>query len=296
MAVLSRREWLCKAGIEAVVLVLGTALPRKLFGEEPRIIVSPLNKLSDEDEISLGRRFSAELEREEPIVTNPLIDAYLGSLMSGLASNSQRPNLPYSVRLVNSHVPNACSLPGGFLYVNRGLVELVDSEDELVATLAHEIGHIAGRHVINQLVLTFAARALLGPVLDDLKRENGEIERTVLQFGGAIALMAKIHFSRQDEMQADLLGFYEMLHAGWDPHGYLKLFAQLEKLEKASSGTSAPFLSGHPPTLERKAAIQRELTLIKVPEKANRDSLKFQIFKSAMALLPNPPAARPANS
>jgi predicted Zn-dependent protease len=290
MAVCSRREWLRKAGMGTAVLTLGpSVLVSKLFCEEPHVTRSPLNDLSDEDEIQLGRRFAAQLEKEEQIVSNVLIDHYLNGIVQKLASQSQRPNLPYSVKLVNSHVPNACSLPGGFLYVNRGLIELIGNEDELVATLAHEVGHVVGRHVVNKLMMTFTARALLKPVLDDLNQQNGVIEKIILQFGGAVAMLAMLHFSRADEAEADLLGFYEMLRAGWDPHGFLELFARLNALEKASGGTPIPFFSDHPPTPMRAAAIRRELAQTTVPAGAETDSMKFQLFRSAMGLLPEPP-------
>jgi len=289
MTVWSRREWLQKAGmsVAAVTLAPGRRMAG-LLAEEPHITISPLNKLSDEDELALGRRFAAQLEKEQPSVSNALIDRYLGGMVAKLAAQSQRPDLPYSIKLVNSHVPNAFSLPGGFLYVNRGLIELVASEDELAAALGHEIGHVVGRHVVNQLLLSFAARSVLKPVLDNLDKQNDVIERIIVQFGGAVAMLAMLHFSRRDEAAADLLGFYEMLRAGWDPHGFLKLFNRLEALENSSSGRPIPFLSDHPPTPERAEAIRRELTEVKIPASAVGDSVKFHIFKSSMGLLPEP--------
>ncbi len=285
----NRREWLCKAGMGAAAVALAPGLAgRRLLAEEPRITVSPLNKLSDEDEIALGQRFAAELEKEEEIISNGLIDRYLGKIVSDLAAKSQRPELPYSIKLVNTHVPNAFSLPGGYLYLNRGLVELITSEDELAAALAHEIGHVVGRHVVNKLMLTFTARALLKPVLDNLHKGNGVIDKIILQFGGAVGMLAMLQFSRADEAQADLLGFYEMLRAGWDPQGFLKLFAHLDALEKSSGKAPIPFLSDHPATPERAAAMRRELKLVRVPAEASSDSLKFQIFKSAMGVLAEP--------
>jgi predicted Zn-dependent protease len=275
-------------GAAALALAPGL-LTSELFSEEPHVTVSPLNKLSDEDEIALGKRFAESLDKEEAIVSNVLIDHYLGAMVAGLAAQSQRPDLPYSIKLVNSHVPNAFSLPGGSLYVNRGLIEMIESEDELVAALAHEIGHVVGRHVLNSLLLTFTARSLLKPVLDNLNKSNGVVEQIILKLGGAVAMLAVLHFSRTDEAQADLLGFYEMLRAGWDPHGFLELFARLDEQEKSTGETPNPFLSDHPPTAERAAAIRRELKLVTIPANAETDSVKFQVFKTAMGLLPEPP-------
>jgi predicted Zn-dependent protease len=151
---------------------------------------------------------------------------------------------------------------------------------------------VAGRHVVNKLMMAFAARSTLKPVLDNLNQQNGVLEKIILQFGGAVAMLAMMHFSRADENEADLLGFYEMLRAGWDPHGFLELFARFDELEKASGRAPVPFLSNHPPTQERIAAIRRELAQVKVPVGAATDSMKFQLFKSAMAILP-PPSRTP---
>ena len=295
MIVWSRREWLSKAGMGAAALAVAPGwLASRLLAEEPHIRLSPLNTLTDEDEIALGKQFAAVFEKEEVVVSNTLTDHYLGKMLAALTAQSQRPNISYSIKLVNSHVPNALSLPGGFLYVNRGLIELITSEDELAAAISHEIGHVVARHVVNQLMIFFAAQHLLKPVLDNVDKQNGVVNQIILKFGGAAAMLAKLHYDRKDESVADLLGFYNMLRAGWDPNGFLKLFAQLDMLEKAQGGTPIPLLSDHPPTPEREEAIRNELKLVTVPAGAATDSVKFQVFKSAMKLLPEPP--KPANN
>jgi len=290
MPILSRRDWLRNAGMGTAVLTVAPGLlATGLLAEEPRVPDHSRNNVSDEDEIALGKRFAAELEKESPIVSNSTIDPYLNSLVQQLASKSQRPNMPYGIKLINTYDVNACSLPGGSMYCNRGLLEVVTSEDQLVATLAHEIGHVVGRHVINKIMLSFEAKALLKPVLDNLHKQNGVIERIILEMGGAVAMLAMLHFSRQDEAQADLLGFYEMLRAGWDPHGFIKMFAMLDKIEKASGGVNIPFLSDHPPTPERLAAMKRELTQVRIPADARTDSLSFHKCKAIAHFLPAPP-------
>lgn len=285
MAVLSRREWLYKAGLGTAVLSLAPSL----LTEEPRAATHTRGNISDDDEIALGNKFAEELEKEQPIVTNSVIDPYLSKMVQELSSKSQRPNMPYHIKLVNTMEVNASSIPGGGLYLNRGLFELVTSEDQLAATLAHEIGHVVGRHAINQLMLSFEAKALLKPVLENLHKQNGVIQKIILSMGGAVAMLAMLHFSRQDEAQADMLGFYEMLRAGWDPRGFVKMFAMLDKLEKSSGGSRIRFLSDHPPTPERLAAVQREAHTISIPAGSKTDSLSFHTAKAALHLLPEPP-------
>jgi predicted Zn-dependent protease len=293
MTVWNRREWLYRAGIGAAGLAVMRGGTLSAFADEPHVTISPLNKLSDEDEIALGRRFAAQIESEVEIVSNPLIGHYLDGMVSALVAQSQRPNLPYSIKLINSHEPNAFSIPGGILYLNRGLVELIAEEDELAATLGHEIGHVVARHVVNQLLISFTAQSLLKPVLDNLDKQNGVVDQIIRKLGGAFAMLAMLHFSREDEAEADLLGFYEMLRAGWDPHGFLKLFDQLTQLEKQLGGTPSRFLSDHPPTPQRAEAIRHELKQVKIPANARRDSVTFKVFKSTMGLLPEP-AKKPA--
>jgi beta-barrel assembly-enhancing protease len=283
---LNRRECLRSAGLYALSLLLMPGLS----ADEPRVTISPLNHLSDEDEIDLGKHFAESLDKDEPVVSTPMIGSYLQPLVLRLARNSRRPDLPYNIKLINSRAPNAFSLPGGFLYVNRGLIELVETEDELVAALAHEIGHVVGRHVVNRLMLNLEARSLLSPLLENLHRENGVIERMILGLGGAVETLAMLHFSREDEAQADLLGFYDMLRAGWNPRGFLQLFAQLHTIERSSGALGIPFFSDHPPTPERAAAIRRELAQVVIPKDAVTDSAEFHSCKSSMRLLPEPPA------
>lgn len=287
---LTRRTWLSRAGIGAAALTLRPLLgASNLIAQEPRVSARLPGSLSDAEEVALGRRFAAEYERETPLLSNPLIDQHLNAMARELANHSQRPRLPYRVKVVNSSEVNASSIPGGTLYVYRGMLDLLATEDELAAVLAHEIGHVAGRHAIKQLMLTFQAQALLKPILDNLNKQNGIVEKIILQLGGAAALLARLNFNRQDETQADLLGFYEVLRAGWDPRGYVKMLAALETLERSQGGTSLPFMSSHPPTSERFAAIQQELARVKIPEDARTDSLDFRACKAALKLLPPPP-------
>lgn len=193
MTAWNRREWLSKAGMGAATLALAPEwLASGLLAEEPHIHISPLNLLTDEDEIALGHQFAVEFEKEEAVISNTLTDRYLGKMVATLAAQSQRPTLPYSIKLINSHVPNALSLPGGFLYVNRGLIEMIASEDELAAALSHEIGHVVARHVVNKLLMAFAAQSVLKPVLDNLNEKNGVIEKIILKFGGAAAMLASL--------------------------------------------------------------------------------------------------------
>lgn len=289
---LTRRALLCKAGCAAAA-ALFPGCAAACFADEPRVANLMRGRISDEQEIAIGRRFAEEFEAESPVLANPLIDQHLNAMVRELAAKSQRPRMPYHVKVINMPAINAASLPGGSIYVYRGMLGILSTENELAAVLAHEIGHIAGRHTINQLMLTFQAQALLKPLLENLNRQNGAVEKILEQLGGAVALIARLSYSRQDEAQADLLGFYDMLRAGWDPRGFLAMFDAMEEQETTSQSASQPALLAHPPTEDRVAAIERELKLVTIPEDARTDSLDFRACKAALQLLTSHPAQPP---
>jgi predicted Zn-dependent protease len=268
---------------------VGLTFAGKLLASEPHVTKPSYNTLTDEEEIALGRDFDAKMVSEVQIIHHPLIDKYLNGIVSDLARASQRPSLPYNVKLVNTFDVNAASVPGGFLYVNRGLIQTIDTEGELAATLGHEVGHVVARHVTNRILLTFRARQVYEQVKANLLKNNQAVEQIIDQFGGAVAMLALMHFSREDEFEADMLGFYEMLRAHYDPGKFLELFAKFEKLEKQGGSQPNPYLADHPPTPERVERIRNELTQVRVPRGAKENTLSFRAFKAAMALLPSPP-------
>jgi predicted Zn-dependent protease len=286
----SRRNFLRISGLTGLGAVFGS----QVWASEPHPIRMPYNTLTDEDEIELGKIVAADIEKDIQIVHNPLVDSYLSDMVERLSKASQRPNLPYTIKLVNTKEINAFSIAGGGIYLNRGMVEFIDKEDELQATLAHEIGHVVGRHSANQIMLTFRARQAYALVRDNILAHAKEIQAIIESLGGALAMLAMLHFSREDELQADMLGFYEMLRAGYQPAAFLDLFKSLDELEqKEGSSLPSPILRSHPPAADRWSAIRRELTQVNVPKGASEDSFQFQAFKLAMNLLPAPPPPKP---
>lgn len=289
----SRRSWLRQSGLAATALILGPRSALPLLWNNPRPSNTAQISLTDAQEVTLGRRFAAAFEAETPILTSPLIDQHLNQIVRELAASSRRPTLPYRVKVINLPAVNAVSLPGGAIYIHRGILEILATEDELVAVLAHEVGHIVARHALHQLTFTLQAQALLKPLIENLARQNEAFEGIFQHFGGAVALMARLAFSQHDELEADRLGFYEALHAGWDPRGFLKLFTALEIVETTSSPAGSALFPTHPPTPERAAAIEHELASVTIPEDARTDSLEFRACKQALALLGAHPLSPP---
>jgi len=259
-----------------------------LHAVEPHIVDKPYNTLTEEEEIALGRKFSAEYEKKVEIMHNPVIDAYLNNIIHKLGNASQRPHWPYQVKVVNSAVVNACAIPGGFLYLQRGLLEYVEDENEMVGAMAHEVGHVVARHTTNQLVLNFLAKNLYDRVKKNVLLNNDVIARVIEALGGPVVLLAELKYSRQAESEADMLGFYEMLRAGWHPNGLLKFFTRMEQNERGRT----PFdvmLSDHPSSADRAAAIRRELASVQIATPLVEQTVQFKALKEALRLMPPAP-------
>jgi len=285
---LSRRRFVGLAGLLGASALVSPAL---LHAVEPHIVDKPYNTLTEEEEIALGRKFSAEYEKKVEIMHNPVIDAYLNNIIHKLGNASQRPHWPYQVKVVNSAVVNACAIPGGFLYLQRGLLEYVDDENEMVGAMAHEVGHVVARHTTNQLVLNFLAKNLYDRVKKNVLLNNDVIARVIEALGGPVVLLAELKYSREAESEADMLGFYEMLRAGWHPNGLLKFFTRMQQEERGRT----PFdvmLSDHPSSADRAAAMRRELASVRITAPLVEQTVQFKALKEALKLMP--PAPKPA--
>ena len=282
---LSRRNFAKLAGVFGTFAFLPSA---QLLAVEPRVKDEPYNTLTQEEEIALGRKFSSEYEKKVELFENPVIDLYLNDIVQKLGAASQRPHWPYQIKVVNSSSINASAIPGGFLYVNRGLLEFVQDENEMVGVMAHEVGHVVARHTTNRLVLNFIARNLYERVKKNILLDNDVISRVIETLGGPVLLLAELKYSRESETEADLLGFYEMMRAGWNPNGLLKFFTRLQQYE-GNRNLVDVMLSDHPDTVGRADAMRRELAETRITTPLIEQTLQFQALKTVLQLMPPPP-------
>jgi predicted Zn-dependent protease len=289
---LSRRRFVGLAGLLGASALVSPAL---LHAVEPHIVDKPYNTLTEDEEIALGRKFSAEYEKKVEMLHNPVIDAYLNSIIHKLGNASQRPHWPYQVKVVNSAVVNACAIPGGFLYLQRGLLEYVEDENEMVGAMAHEVGHVVARHTTNQLVLNFLAKNLYDRVKKNVLLNNDVIARVIETLGGPVVLLAELKYSRENESEADMLGFYEMLRAGWHPNGLLKFFTRMQQAERGRTPLDV-MLSDHPSSSDRAAAIRRELASVKITAPLTEQTVQFKALKEALRLMPPAPSQQKAKT
>ncbi len=194
-----------------------------------------------EQEIALGKKVAEQIEKENEAYEDSRVNR-IGQLV---ASNSHRPDIPYSFKAINSPEINAFALPGGFIYIYKGLLDIVD-EPELAAILGHETGHVAARHGIKRIQSVFGyqlAATLALAVLGD-KTEA----RQVQQIADDIFTLIILGYSRKDEFQADRLGTIYTHQSGYDPHAMISV---LEKLGEQARGVQITFLSTHPPIEDR---------------------------------------------
>ena len=203
------------------VLLVGTlVLCAPLVAQDATSRATPtpgFNLFSVEQDIEIGRQSAVEAERQLPLLRNRNVDRYLNKIIGKLAAKTPGARYPYAIKAVNAADINAFSLPGGPMYVNRGLVEAARSEAELAGVLAHEMAHVALRHGTHQASKAYLSQAGLG-ILGGLLGKNGNNTSQIVNAVGGLGLNALfLKFSRDAEYQADRLGAEVMAAAGYNP-------------------------------------------------------------------------------
>lgn len=251
----SRRRWLYVMLSAVIAFTTATVTPQPSYGASwielllrgAQII--QLSTISDSQEIKLGKQINQELLKQNKIKLNKnaRINSYLNELGQRLAKYSERPNISYTFQVVNDRNINAFATMGGFVYINTGTMIAADNEAELASVVAHEIGHIAGRHAIEQM----RSRAIAQGVLS----AAGLDEKQAVQIG--VQLAVELPNSREDEYEADRLGLDTIKKAGYAPSGMISFMQKL--LQKSRGGSVPSFLSTHPATQDRITSLQQAI-------------------------------------
>lgn len=209
--------------------------------------------VSEADETLLGRKTDVEVVKQYGIYHDPQLSAYLNGFCQQLAQVSHRPNVPYQLKIVNTSVVNAFAVPGGYIYLTRGILAYVNNEAELVGIMGHELGHIAARHSAEQLSRAQLANVGLGlgmVLVPELRYVSD-----LAQFGVG---MLFLKFSRDDERQADDLGVEYTSKLGYDATQMADFFDSLARMESASSRNGLPeWFSTHPNPVDREKEVDR---------------------------------------
>ena len=230
-----------------------------------------LNFFGEESEIEMGQEADAEIVASVGMYDDPLLQDYIQDLGHEIAAASERPNLPWDFKILDDPAVNAFALPGGYVYVTRGLMTHLGSEAELVSVIGHEIGHVTARHGVNQMSKSILASVGLGvaSILDE--------DLANLAFVGHLGLgILFLHHSRDDERQADDLGLRYAVRAGYDPREMPELFNVLDAVSKVEGAGRLPsWLATHPDPGARRKRIEAEVAALEgdfAAAKVNRDS------------------------
>jgi predicted Zn-dependent protease len=225
-------------------------MPRALASAA--LVISPAVMLactvSQDQEIALGREDAAQINAQLPIVQDPVVASYVQQLGTTIARTTSRADLDWRFFVVDSKEVNAFALPGGFIYVNRGLIERAQKLDELAGALGHEIGHVVRRHSVQQMEKANGANVAVSLTCTLTRLCESNVTRAAIQVGGA-ALFAR--YSRRDEAEADSEAVVNVVKAGIDPEGIPKLFERLLEERRTAPMRIEAFFASHPLEEER---------------------------------------------
>ena len=235
---------------------------------------SQLSLISESQEIQMGKEANEQVKQTIGIYPNPQLEAYVSRLGLAMAARSERPQLPWEFHVVDDPAVNAFAIPGGFIYVTRGILAHMNSEAELVSVLGHEIGHVTAKHSVSQMSNQQLAQIGLGvgSILSPTVAKYGQVAGAGLQ-------LLFLKYGRDAESQSDALGFRYMVAGGYDPHAMATMFHTLERVSGGAEAGGLPtFLSTHPDPGNRYATAMRRIDSLPAPVAASAKTLDRDEF------------------
>ena len=241
------------------------------------------NWYSLETEIRMGREYAQMIDTTVKLVKDPVITEYVNRIGQNIVRNSDA-KLPFTIKVIDSDEVNAFALPGGFFYVNTGLLLVADEEAELAGVMAHEVAHVAARHAMRQMTRGNLANIASIPLIF----VGGGIGYAARSAAGIGVPMSFMKFSRGFEDEADYLGLQYMYKAGYDPQSFLTFFEKIQAREKKKPGTLSKVFASHPPLESRVLKIQRQ-TDTKLPWSLHYvvTTSEFDDVRTRLAVLEN---------
>jgi predicted Zn-dependent protease len=245
-------------------------------------------QVSTQQEVQIGAEYSAQINRQMPMLNDQATINYVNQIGQQLAAIADPRGIRYHFYVVNSDVVNAFALPGGYVYINRGLIERADNLSEFAGVLAHEIGHVAERHSIEQLQRAQNANLGLSVLYGVLLGRNPSgVEQAGIQVGGGAVFAG---YGRDAEREADAVGVAYMVRAGYNPNGMATFFEELLSMQQRQPSRVEQWFSTHPTTQERVNNTRAIIARTPGAQGGNltMDTRAFQSFRSRVASLPAP--------
>jgi len=241
------------------------------------------NWYSLEKQIEMGKSYAHQIESTSKLVTDSIVGEYINRVGQNLVRNSDA-LVPFTIKIVDTDDINAFALPGGFFYVDSGLILAADDEAELAGVMAHEISHVAACHAAREM----SRSQLMNLASIPLIFVGGGIGYAVQSLASVAVPMGFLKFTRSFESEADFLGVQYMYRAGYDPQALTSFFEKVKVLEKHQPGTLAKAFDTHPQTPDRIEKTQQEINTLLPPEAEYKvDTSEFQEIKARLALLEN---------
>ncbi|MGD0467640.1 MAG: M48 family metalloprotease [Terriglobales bacterium] len=236
-----------------------------------------------ETEIRMGKQYAMMVENSVKLVQDPVVTEYVNRIGQNLVRNSDA-QVPFTIKVIDSDEVNAFALPGGFFYVNSGLILAADEEAELAGVMAHEISHVAARHGMRQMTRANIAQIATIPLIF----VGGGIGYGIYEAAGLGLPLTFMKFQRNFEAEADYLGLQYMYKTGYDPQAFISFFEKIQAKEKKKPGTIAKAFASHPQTPDRIAASQKEIaTILPARPQYIVTTSEFDDVKSRLATIEN---------
>ena len=285
------------AGILATLLTFSPALaaPQEKEKEQKKDSKSDVDQIGNrnvgkgvnfyslEKEIAIGKQLAQEVERSAKLVDDPVVVEFVNRVGQNLVRNSDA-KVPFTIKVIDSDEINAFALPGGFFYVNSGLVLRADEESELAGVMAHEIAHVTARHGTKNATKGELTQLAMIPLI--LLGPGGWAGYGIYQGLNFFIPLGYLKFSRDAEREADFLGLQYMYKAGYDPNAYVTFFEKVQAEERRRPGSIPKVFSTHPPTPERIQNTQKEIaTILPVREQYIVTTSEFDLVKARLRAL-----------
>jgi predicted Zn-dependent protease len=241
------------------------------------------NWYSVDTEIKMGKEYSMEIEKSTRFITDPVIVEYVNRVGQNIVKNSDC-KVPFTIKVIDSDEINAMALPGGFFYVNSGLILNADEEAELAGVMAHETAHVCAHHAVREQTRMNYAQLSTIPLIFI----GGWTGYGIYEAAGLAVPMTFLKFSRDFEAQADYLGVQYMYRAGYDPQAFISFFEKVQALEKRKPGLVAKAFSDHPQTPDRIQHSQEEIArILPARDEYTVTTSEFDDIKARLARIEN---------